>query len=182
MDLKPTTIILLIDFEGHPILGDDFTNNQRFSTLAWLLNAIREKPLVIVSDHIPGQHRKTEEVAKITRIEKRNIWLTIDPRECSIERIVDEVHRKGYNFKNVIIGGTNTSGCVIRSKPYSAISWAKQGFTVQVLSSMCADYQITGVNATEQTQNALTVAWKDIQQSKLFDKISYIRDYECQII
>jgi len=101
MDLKPTTIILLIDFEGHPILGDDFTNNQRFSTLAWLLNAIREKPLVIVSDHIPGQHRKTEEVAKITRIEKRNIWLTIDPRECSIERIVDEVHRKGYNLKNV---------------------------------------------------------------------------------
>ena len=182
MDLKDTTIILLIDFEGHPTLGDEFTNNQRFSTLAWLLNPIREKPLVIVSNHVPGQHRKTEEVAKMTRIEDRHIWLTIDPRECSIERIIDEVHSKGYNVKNVIIGGTNTSGCVFRTKPYCAMSWAKRGFNVQVLSSMCADYQITGINQTEQTQNALSVAWRDIQQAKLFDKISYIRDYECQII
>jgi hypothetical protein len=47
---------------------------------------------------------------------------------------------------------------------------------------MCADYQITGTNATEQTQNALSVVWRDVAEAKLFDKIRYIRDYECQII
>ena len=53
MDLKPANIILLIDFEGHPALGSEFTNNQRYSTLAWLLNPVREKPLFIISNSGP---------------------------------------------------------------------------------------------------------------------------------
>ena len=182
MDLKPTTIILLIDFEGHPELGSEFTNNQRFSSLAWLLNPVREKPLVIISNHNIERHKKTEEVAKMTRVENRHIWISIDSDNSSIESIKQEVEKHGYIINNIIIGGTNTSGCVFRSKPYSAMSWAKRGYDVQVLSSMCADYQITGVNATEQTQNALSVVWRDVALAKLFDKISYIRDYECQII
>lgn len=182
MDLKPVNIILLIDFEGHPALGSEFTNNQRFSTLNWLLNPIRKEPLVIISNHMPHRDKRTEEMAKMVRIEGRHIWKNIDPDNSNIESIKVEVKKLGYSINKVIIGGTNTSGCVFRSKPYSAMSWAKRGYDVQVLSSMCADYQITGVNATEQTQNALSVVWRDVAQAKLFDKISYIRDYECQII
>ena len=102
---------------------------------------------------------------------------------CEIPSSVQiEVRKMGYEINNIIIGGTNTSGCVFRNKPISAINWAKLGYNVQVLSTMCADYQITGTTATEQTQNALSVAWRDVAEAKLFDKIRYIRDYECQII
>ena len=182
MDLKPTTIIMLIDFEGHPLLGSEFVNNQRFSTLASLLNPVRDRPLFIISNHNPDRDMKTEEVAKIVRLENRHIWLTVSADNPNIISIEKEVARKGMSIKNVIIGGTNTSGCVFRNKPISAINWAKLGYNVQVLSTMCADYQITGTTATEQTQNALSVAWRDVAEAKLFDKIRYIRDYECQII
>jgi nicotinamidase-related amidase len=182
MDLKPTTIILLIDFEGHPALGSEHTNYQRYSTLAWLLNTVREKPLIIISNHNPEKHKRTEEVAKMMKIENRQIWKTVHCDSSTIESIKIEVRKMGYEINNIIIGGTNTSGCVFRNKPISAINWAKLGYNVQVLSTMCADYQITGTNATEQTQNALSVVWRDVAEAKLFDKIRYIRDYECQII
>ena len=184
MDLKPTTIILLIDFEGHPPLGSEHTNNQRYSTLAWLLNTVREKPLIIISNHNPETHKRTEEVAKMMKVENRHIWITIDPdnrNNPSIDSIKIEVEKLGYRINNVIIGGTNLAGCVFKSKSISAVNWAKLGYDVQILSSMCADYQITGINSTEQTQNALSILWRDIAKEKLFDKIKYIREYECQI-
>jgi|TARA_B100001996_G_scaffold5627_1_gene4746 hypothetical protein len=181
MDLKPTTIILLIDFEGHPILGSEFTNNQRYSTLAWLLNPVREKPLFIISNHLPERHKHVEEVAKMVKVEDRHIWKTIDPDESSVESIIEEVKQMGYNIENVIIGGTNTSGCVFRTKPYSAMNWAKKGYDVQILSNMCADYQIVGINDTDKTQNALSIIWHEVAQEKMFNKISYVREHECQI-
>ena len=87
MDLKPVNIILLIDFEGHPALGSEFTNNQRFSTLNWLLNPIRKEPLVIISNHMPHRDKRTEEMAKMVRIEGRHIWKNIDPDNSNIESI-----------------------------------------------------------------------------------------------
>lgn len=34
---KRKTIILLIDFHGHPILGDNYINNKRYSELQRLI-------------------------------------------------------------------------------------------------------------------------------------------------
>ena len=181
MDLKPTTIILLIDFEGHPALGSEHTNNQRYSTLAWLLNPVREKPLIIISNHNPEKHKRTEEVAKMMKIENRHIWKTVHCDSSTVESIVEEVKQMDYRIENVIIGGTNISGCVLRTKPYSAISWAKKGYDVQILSNMCADYQITGVNALEQNQNSVAIVWHEVAQAGFFNKVSYIREHECQI-
>tara|TARA_A200000159_G_C7290887_1_gene325690 strand:+ start:666 stop:1214 length:549 start_codon:yes stop_codon:yes gene_type:complete len=181
MILRPTTIIMLIDFEGHPVLGDEFINNQRFSTLNALLNPVREKPLFIISNHLPHRHKRVEEVAKMVKIENRHIWKTINPDDSSVESIVEEVKQMDYRIENVIIGGTNISGCVLRTKPYSAISWAKKGYDVQILSNMCADYQITGVNALEQNQNSVAIVWHEVAQAGFFNKVSYIREHECQI-
>ena len=36
--IQNKTLILLIDFHGHPILGDDHTNNLRYSELMYFLN------------------------------------------------------------------------------------------------------------------------------------------------
>ena len=46
---------------------------------------------------------------------------------------------------------------------------------------MCANYQITGVNAIEQNQNSLAIVWREVSQANMFDKISYVREHECQI-
>ena len=181
MDLKPTTIIMLIDFEGHPLLGSEFVNNQRFSTLASLLNPVRDRPLFIISNHNPDRDMKTEEVAKIVRLENRHIWLTVSADNPNIISIEKDVARKGMSIKNVIIGGTNTSGCVLKNKPCSAMNWANKGYDVQILATMCANYQITGVNAIEQNQNSLAIVWREVSQANMFDKISYVREHECQI-
>ena len=43
------------------------------------------------------------------------------------------IAKRNYKIDNVIIGGTNLAGCVLRSKPYSAIHWAKKGYHTQIL-------------------------------------------------
>ena len=86
----------------------------------------KEKPLVIISNHNIERHKKTEEVAKMTRVENRHIWISIDSDNGSIESIKQEVEKHGYIINNIIIGGTNTSGCVFRSKAALFMSWAKK--------------------------------------------------------
>ena len=179
MDLKPTTIILLIDFEGHPALGDEFTNNQRYSTLAWLLNPVREKPLIIISNHNPETHKRTEEVAKMMKVENRHIWITIDPdnrNNPSIDSIKIEVEKLGYRINNVIIGGTNLAGCVLRSKPYSAIHWAAKGYKTQIFLPLCAEYQLPGVNQAERNSHATSIMYNVIRDLRLWDEIDIVRE------
>ena len=38
------TVILLIDFEGHPIMGDAYMNELRYACLHGLIYGIPEKP------------------------------------------------------------------------------------------------------------------------------------------
>jgi|TARA_B100001094_G_scaffold332604_1_gene405407 hypothetical protein len=181
MDLKPTNIILLIDFEGHPALGSEFTNNQRFSTLNWLLNPIKEEPIVIISTHLPDRDKKTEEMAKMVRVEGRHKWKNIDPDNSNIESIKVEVKKMGYTINKVIIGGTNTSGCVFRHKNYCAINWAKRGYHVQVAAEMVADYQMPGTNGEERNQHALAIVWRDVAKAKVFDLITYVRNVNIDV-
>ena len=47
------TLILLIDFHGHPILGDNYTNELRYTTLHSLLQVDQERN--IVSNHQLGE-------------------------------------------------------------------------------------------------------------------------------
>ena len=61
------------------------------------------------------------------------------------------------------------------------MNWANKGYDVQILATMCANYQITGVNAIEQNQNSLAIVWREVSQANMFDKISYVREHECQI-
>ena len=181
MDLEPANIILLIDFEGHPSLGSEFTNNQRFSTLNWLSNPVRKYPLVFVSNHIPHKHPKTEEMAKMVRIEQRHKWVTVHPDNSGIESIKIEVGKVGHSINKVIIGGTNTSGCVFRHKPYCAVNWAKRGYDVQIAAEMVAEYQMPGTNGEERNQHAIAIMWRDVAKWDLFKKIQYVRNVDIDV-
>lgn len=169
-------LILLIDFTGHPPLGDEHTNNLRYSALNTLAFGLPGN-YVIISDHFDhrASDEKISEVKKMVTIEKRHTWINIDPDEpITVPEIVDMLKEKSIYFNNVIIGGTNTAGCVLRSKPYSAIHWAKCGYDVKIFLQMCAEYQMPGHNQAERNMYAFTEIWNEIKTQGLTQKIDLV--------
>ena len=170
-------LILLIDFKGHPPLGDEHTNNLRYSALNTLAFGYPKDLLedfVFVSDHLDFnvEHEKVSEVKKMTTAENRHTWINIDPDEpITVPEIVDMLKEKNIYINNVIIGGTNTAGCVLRSKPYSAIHWAEQGYNVKIFLQMCAEYQMPGSNQAERNMHAYAEMWREIKSQGLIHKI-----------
>ena len=81
--IQNKTLLLLIDFNGHPILGDDHTNNLRYSELMDFLN--NDKELNIVSNHLLGEYptqrgpNKLKEIKRIYDNEGVHNWDRIDP-------------------------------------------------------------------------------------------------------
>jgi len=144
------TIFLLIDFEGHPLVSDEMTNNLRYSYLKQLLfNDMSDADyfnLIIVSDHT-DLHSKMNELQVMTEKEGRHTWINIDPdNPPTVDDIVLKVAQKGYKIQNVVVGGCNTVGCVFDATSYSSLYWAKAGYPVQIFLPMCADYQVSGLN------------------------------------
>ena len=186
MALEARTLILLIDFKGHPILAlDELTNNLRYNYLMELLQLQTE--LNIVSNHIVNSknkdHHRIEHIKKIYDIEGLHNWDVINPEgKKDVEEGTDWIHyiekkfeKRGYAINNVIIGGTNTAGCVLRSKSYSAIQWAKKGYPVQIYLPMCADYQLPGINQAERNMAAGSILYNVIREEKLWNNIDLVR-------
>jgi len=175
--LKNDTLILLIAFEGHPVLGDEYTNNLRFSTLLNLLEE-RNGRLLFISNH-SERDTKTKEIERIVKIENTHTWINIDfdepPRSAEdLIKIADDRH---FDIKNIIIGGTNTAGCVLRTKPYSATAFAKLGFQVQLYLPLCAEYQMVGVNAVEKNMKSYAVIYNHIREQRLVDSIDIVTEF-----
>ena len=186
MALEARTLILLIDFKGHPILAlDELTNDLRYNYLMELLQLQTE--LNIVSNHIVNSknkdHHRIEHIKKIYDFEGLHNWDVINPEgKKDVEEGTDWIHyiekkfeKRGYAINNVIIGGTNTAGCVLRSKSYSAIQWAKKGYPVQIYLPMCADYQLPGINQAERNMAAGSILYNVIREEKLWNNIDLVR-------
>ena len=180
--IQNKTLLLLIDFHGHPILGDDHTNNLRYSELMDFLN--NDKELNIVSNHLLGEYptqrgpNKLKEIKRIYDNEGVHNWDRIDPdREPppSIVEIENILKNRNYRINNVILGGTNLAGCVLRSKPYSAIHWAKRGYHTQIYLPLCADYQLPGINQVERNLHATSILYNVIREERLWDNIDIVR-------
>jgi hypothetical protein len=182
MGLENKTIVLLIDFEGHPAMGDEHTNHLRYSCLNGLLS-IPDSDLYIISNHLQGissddksTHLKMCEIEKMVAAEGRHTWRNIDPdKEISVKDIEAILEKDGYRIKNVILGGCNTAGCVLRTRGYSAQKWAEAGHNVQIYLPMCADYQLAGLNQAERNLKAFTIMYTIIKHHNLFDRIDIVR-------
>ena len=186
--LKPKTIILLIHFEGNQVLGDEMTNNLRFSYLKSLLfNACVEDfyNLLIVSDHInayrehkiDAHHPKIAELQRMSNAEGRHTWINIynedgGENKNDVNSIVLKAAKLGYEIQNVIIGGTNTNGCIFGITNYSALQWAQAGYPVQIFLPMCADYQQAGLNQIETNIMAFSELYTQMQEHNVCDKIN----------
>ncbi len=162
------TLVLLIDFEGHPsICDDEITNTLRFSWLKTLIfNDEYDNPdfdILFMSDHLP-HHTKMMEYERMIGAETRHRLIKIDPdAELDLDDVIHQAQMHGYEITNVIIGGCNTIGCVLDSCGYSALKWARAGYPVQICLTMCADYQMYGQNMTESNIYSFSQLYTRIQ-------------------
>ena len=177
---KDNTIVLLIDFKGHPLLGDEYVNNRRYSELQKFISNrnISREDIVFVSNSISD--RKLEELFEMARtVGFKAITLTEkkEPREginTSIRELFNIIHEKlGWDIKlsntQIIIGGCNFGGCVVNSKKISAVYWSKLGFKTTIHLPLCAEYEQPGVNSTEKAYNGFKKAYEHIQFNKAFN-------------
>jgi len=175
--LKPKTLIMLIDFEGRPIMGDEMTNELRYSYLKGLLFNGVDDPiydLLIVSDQT-DKHTKMNELKKMSDLEGKHQWLNIDPDDgTGVEDIINMVSMFGYEIQNVVVGGCNTVGCIFNSTPYSSCAWAKSGIPVQIFLPMCADYQMSGLNQIEQNMMAFSDLYNAIKKNDVVNEVDPI--------
>lgn len=191
---RASVLLLLIDFEGHPALGDYALNETRFSKLKEFVfpassdqPRIWNEPLVVVSSHtyLPGESKKIrtlEDMVKQEIKEDRSHmkWMTIDPKaKHTIQDILNMVRnlpgspkiRMNSPETPILIGGTNTAGCIVDARAYSAINCAKEGYYTQILLPLCADYQVKGVTTADKQMQAFSILYKRIKDN---DAIKYI--------
>jgi len=181
---KDNTIVLLIDFLGHPILGDEYVNNRRYSELQRLSlgNNIDKEKIIIVSNMGKIYDKKLTQIMKMARefggfktlqIDKLNENFN-DPGRYTIKEISNMIFEvTGWHIKpsdtQIIIGGCNLGGCVINAKPCSAVHWAQLGFKTTIHLPLCAEYEQPGVNSTEKAYNGFKKLYDEIQEHETFD-------------
>ena len=176
--------LLLIDFEGHPITGDEWINELRYSTLNSFIYALSTKRSIILSNNHNGElSRFSPRMAEVERMNDNDVripWITFDPdTDYDINDLRGMAYEKGYNIKKLIIGGCNTAGCVLRSTGYSAIEWAKAGHKdITIYLPMCGEYQIGGINAADKNMLAFATIYKIIRKEGLFNNIKVERFLE----
>ena len=126
------TLILLIDFNGHKILVDEYINKLRYSTLQQIVSddSIDRNETVICSIGNSGIDLKLIEIKKMAVVDGWK-WLEINDAMSSVETI-EKLLKEKLNFymtntdTEIVIGGCNTSGCVLKSKMSSAKYFAEK--------------------------------------------------------
>ena len=188
---KEKTVVLLIDFLGHPILGEDYVNNRRYSELQRLSlgNNIDKEKIIIVSNMQKNYDKKLTEIMKMAGQHYGFKTLQIDEPYSNdlgkytikeISNMVFEV--AGWHIKpsdtQIVIGGCNLGGCVINAKPFSAVHWAQLGFKTVIHLPLCAEYEQPGVNSTERAYNAFKQVYDKIQEYETFNNIQLTDKFE----
>ncbi len=177
---KHKTVVLLIDFIGAPLLGDDYVNNRRYSELQRLAlgNNIDKEKLIIVTNTKKGNDRKLDAILtmckthygfKVVQLSEYN-----EIKSMTITYIDSLVHQAiGWHARpsdtQIIIGGCELGGCVINAKPISAVHWSKIGYQTIIHLPMCAEYEQPGVNSTEKAYNGFKQVYDHIKEHNAFD-------------
>lgn len=177
---KRKTIILLIDFHGHPILGDEFVNNKRYSELQKLICNVNNKSELYFVSNMPTENdKRLGEILKMARsvgFKTLEVTKTLRPNEGdhTIEELSNHIKEK-FDFQidpidtQIVIGGNNLGGCVASSKQISAVYWSKAGYRTTIHAPLCAEYEQPGINQVERTYNGFQKLYSVIRRHKCFD-------------
>ena len=175
---KENTIVLLIDFKGHPLLGDEYVNNTRYSEIQRFLTSknISREHLIFISNH--KSYEGTSYDPKLTEL--FNMAKTVGYTTRYIDElasrtdIIDTVQiAMGWDVTprdtQIIIGGCNFGGCVINAKKMSAVHWVGKDFQTIIHLPLCAEYEQPGVTSTEKAYNGFKQLYDFIKEHNAFD-------------
>lgn len=175
------TVILLIDFKGHPALGGEYLNNRRYAEVQKILTDTQiDRSKIIFAVSKGNKDVKLEELKFMAK------HLNIKYYEYDLDTTFDELKQQLLNFHNfkidtsdtqIIIGGCNTAGCVIKStKPMNAIQSHIKGYITTIYLPMCAEYEQPGINDVERTMVSLVEVYKWIKKFRAY-KITLETNY-----
>ena len=180
------TVILLIDFDGHKILADEYVNKLRYSTLQHIIDdtSIDRNANIILSIGNSVRDKKLQEL-KSMAIEDKWQWLEIPDDSLSVESIEKLVLEKlNFSMNNtdtqIVIGGCNTAGCVIKSKLCSAKHFSDKKYKTNIVLPMCAEYEASGINDIEKNMKAFVRVYNYVKKNKLnyIDVVEAINDID----
>ena len=129
--------------------------------------------------------RSDKRLGSIRKIAKSENYTWIDYTDNeTIENILNKyenlhesMHKKiSASNSTVIIGGTNTAGCLLRNAEVAAINWINLGFNVQMCLSMCADYQLDGINSVEKNNMAMGILYNFVKNNNIINKVDICYD------
>lgn len=171
-------VLVLINFEGHESIGDPVSESLRWRSLENILFNQKKYNLVILSDHKRTIHHKMNDYQSLVNEEKRHKWINIDsveyPNVETIERKL--LLKRNTLIKGILMGGTNTSSCVLDSRPWSVVEWIKAGHNVNLVLPMCMDYKKPGASSVEKNINSFTSIWNKIRLLGGMENIKMITD------
>lgn len=167
------TVILLIDFKGHPALGSEYLNNRRYAEVQKILTDTQiDKSNIIFAVSKGNKDEKLDELKFMA------IHLGFKFYEYNLDTTFDELKQQllqHHNFiidqndTQIIVGGTNTAGCVIKSsKPMNAIESHLKGYRTTIYLPMCAEYEQPGINDVERTMVSLVEVYKWIKKYRAY--------------
>jgi hypothetical protein len=176
------TLILLIDFYGHPALTtDSYSDSVRYSHLAEIISAghIDKTKCVFFSTTIDIRDEKLRELRDMA-ISKGFTFITPENDPNWVEHddnyTMDYVKSKLKNYINIdhldtqiILAGTNTSGCVFSSKDLSAINWYKNKYKTKIYLPMCAEYDNKGATDFERNMFGFASLYEKKNKERCFN-------------
>ena len=166
------TVIVLIDFKGHPILAGEYVNSLRYSALQQITenhNIDREK-CIILSIGNSNDDKKLEEIREIALLNKFR-WLKVHNPNMTVdemEHLLMEKFNLIINKDNtrIILGGCNTSGCVLKTKNISIKDFGSMKYRTIIPLQLCAEYEGSGINDIEKNIKAFSRLFNYVQMNK----------------
>ena len=172
-------LVILNHFYGYPSLEDEFSNKQRYAKLLKLVDIVDSENTIFLTNSTKDQDNKLESIRQISQSYNHK-WLDYKDNQ-NIEEIISAINEINSitvspETTNIVLSGTNTAGCLLRTSFISAKEWASRNFNVHFCLSMCADYELDGVNTAEKNQMAAAIMYSYIKNNKLTNNINVCYD------
>ena len=172
------TLILLIDFYGHPVLNSEPYNNQiRYSSLLEIVSAahIKKNQCIIYSNN-DILDEKLKEIRDMG-INNGIQFYYGKPEDQNVIEHFTKRFQLDREKSQIILGGVNTSGCVYKTKSIGAYYWSKAGFKTKIYLPMTIEYEQKGINDLERNINGFATLYKQIKKDKCFD-IDIVKNFD----
>ena len=186
------SLILLIDFYGHPALTTDpYSDSVRYSYLTEIISSghIDKTKCVFFSTTI---HDNDKRLAELRQMAISNGFAFVTPLDNNTSTTWVE-HDNNYTIDylksklkdvmkidntdtQIIVTGTNTSGCVFNKKGIGAYYWYKNKYKTKIYLPMCAEYENQGINDFERNMLGVASLYKKIYKERFFN-IKICKDF-----